>query len=100
MRNSSWSKFGQKDDLTQTQFIRKPVEFYELLYSTEHDIHKYFPVSENCIVTVTSKKEDFNERNADGNLILAAFTTYHARLRLLKMLTGLGTGRCIAIQTQ
>ena len=75
-----------RDSLCQTKFITDPKEYNRLLRTRAKVIHDSHIVSEHCIMVTMSDEEEYNEGNGTSNLAIAAFTTSHARLRLLKLL--------------
>ena len=86
MLNSFWGKFGMRDNLSKTEFIYKPKDFYQLLRSKSRKVQELHLVNENCMMVTHSSDDDYNEGNSSSNIAIAAITTSHARLRLLKML--------------
>ena len=53
MLNSFWGKFGQRDNLTKTQFIYKPKKFFDLLLSKASEIHDLSAVTPEWATTCT-----------------------------------------------
>lgn len=96
MLNSFWGKFGQRDNLTQTSFVYDPTKFFKLLRSEATEIHDMYAVTPECMMMTTSRKEDYNEGGNAVNIAIAAFTTSHARIRLLKPMEILGSRVCYA----
>ena len=90
MLNSIWGKFGMRDNLSKTEFIYKPKDFYKLLNSKTRKVQEIHLMNENCMMVTHSSEDDYNEGNNSSNIAIAAITTSHARLRLLKMLNFLG----------
>jgi hypothetical protein len=90
MLNSFWGKFGQRDNLTQTRFIYNPKKYFDLLRSEAVEIHDIYAVTPECMMVSTSHHDDYNEGGNAVNLAIAAFTTSHARIRLLKPMEKLG----------
>ena len=88
--NSFWGKFGMRDNLSKTEFIHKPKEFYKLLNSKSRKVQELHLVNENCMMFTHSAEDEYNEGNNSSNIAIAAITTSHARLRLLNMLNSLG----------
>ena len=86
MLNSFWGKFGMRDTLSKTEFIHSPKRYFELLSSSHLKIQDIHLVTDKCAMITSSTEEAFNEGNETSNLAIAALTTSHARLRLLKML--------------
>ena len=90
MLNSMWGKFGMRDTLSATEFVTDPSKYYGMLTSKAIEIHDVHAVSQDCVMVTSTAADEYNEGNADTNLAIAAFTTSHARLRLLKMMRLLG----------
>ena len=86
MLNSFWGKFGMRDTLSKTEFIHNPKRYFEVLSSSHLKIQDIHLVTDKCAMVTSATEEDFNEGNGTSNLAIAALTTSHARLRLLKML--------------
>ena len=86
MLNSFWGKYGMRDSFTVTEFIHDAEEYYSLLCSQSKDIHDVHVITEDCVMMTVSAKDEYNEGNPQSNLGIAAFTTSHARLRLLSMM--------------
>ena len=79
-----------RDSFTVTEFIHDAEEYYSLLCSQSRDIHDVHVITEDCVMMTVSAKDEYNEGNPQSNLGIAAFTTSHARLRLLSMMRKLG----------
>jgi len=90
--NSLWGKFGQRDNMTKTKFIREPSEYYSMKYSTQYEI------MDEMIINDESKGEDplisIKYRHKDSelptqnnvNVFIAIYTTSQARLKLYDVL--------------
>ena len=79
-------KFGQRTDLSKTEYFTKPKEMYECLFDTANTIVEMVMVSE-CKMRVSYRKRDeFLEDTAFTNPIIAAWVTAQARLKLYSYL--------------
>ncbi|XP_055344050.1 uncharacterized protein LOC129592111 [Paramacrobiotus metropolitanus] len=90
MLNSFWGKFGQRDNFQETLFINSAKQYFDLLRSEAIEIHSVHAVNANTMMVTKSKKEDFIEGSNSVNIAIAAFTTSHARLKLLNRMEKLG----------
>ncbi len=86
MLNSFWGKFGQRDDLSTTEFIFDPKKYFNLLRAIDRNVTDIHIASDRCVMVNHAPEEEFNMGNSNSNVVIAAFTTSYARLRLLKML--------------
>jgi hypothetical protein len=88
--NSLYGKFGQRDNMSQTEFVTEPSKFYELLLNEKLTDLNFFLLTEEMI-QVNYKYEDiFVKNNYNTNIFLALFTTANARLRLYEKLDEVG----------
>lgn len=87
--NSLWGKFGQRSNLPRTAFVDTATELNGLLQRQDVEVNELLefkgPTIEDDICQVQYKmKTDCVEESATTNIFVAAFTTAHARLMLLK----------------
>ena len=88
--NSMWGKFAQRSGLSQTEIHDDPAEVYKLLQSDTVTVDNIRLINEE-IVEVTYKEDGaFARVNPNTNVVVAAFTTCHARLKLYEVLEKLG----------
>ena len=88
--NSMWGKFAQRSGLGQTEIHDDPAEVHKLLQSDTVTVDNIRLINEE-IVEVTYKEDGaFAKVNPNTNVVVAAFTTCHARLRLYEVLERLG----------
>ena len=83
---SFWGKFGQRSNMTQCTHISSPKEYFDLLTSDQQEVTDINFVSEDMIELRWKYKEDFVETSARINVIIAAYTTAQARLKLYSYL--------------
>ncbi|KAJ8026991.1 hypothetical protein HOLleu_31989 [Holothuria leucospilota] len=83
MLNSFWGKFGQHEDLVKTEIVSEPGRLYDLMKACDETEVKDVRVINDGILEVQFKdKQNFTYTNSRVNVVIAAFTTCHARLRL------------------
>ena len=79
-------KFAQRSNLTKTKMIHEPKEFFELLYSSKFEVCDARLVNDDVVEVQYRNVEEFAEQNNKVNVIIAAFTTAYARLKLYDLL--------------
>ena len=79
-------KFAQRSNLAKTEMVHEPSRFFELLYSAEFEVCDARMVNENMIEVQYRNTEEFAEQNNKVNVVIAAFTTAYARLKLYDLL--------------
>ncbi|XP_065208479.1 uncharacterized protein LOC135837206 [Planococcus citri] len=88
--NSLYGKFGQRNNISQTEFITEPSRFYEILLDESIEINNTFFISEELIQVNFTYKNNFVENSFNTNVMIALYTTANARLRLFEVLDELG----------
>ena len=86
MLNCFWGKFGQRPNMTKTSRITDPVEYFEMMTSDEIEVSSANFVSEEMVKVQWRNTEDFIEPSGRTNVIIAAYTTAQARLKLYELL--------------
>ena len=79
-------KFAQRSNLTKTEIVHQPKRFFELLYSDEFEVSDARIVNDDMIEVQYKSTEEFAEQNNKVNVVIAAFTTSYARLKLYDLL--------------
>ena len=79
-------KFGQRSNLGKTEMITEPQKYYDLLTSDEFEVSNARIVNDNMIEVQYRSVGDFEEPNSKVNVVVAAFTTAYARLKLYGLL--------------
>ena len=88
--NSLWGKFGQRLNLTQTEYVVEPKEFYSILLDdTVDDLHIQF-LTDDMVQMNFNLKNKLVDNHNNTNIFVAAFTTSHAREMLYGVLDKLG----------
>ncbi|XP_070550711.1 uncharacterized protein [Ptychodera flava] len=90
MLNSMWGKFAQSNNFPQLQCIQEPAELLWLLTSEQHTINNLFFVNDNMVAVKHSPRGEFVEGAVNTNVVIAAFTTAYACLKLYDLLEAIG----------
>ena len=88
--NSFWGKFGQRNNMEKTSYFKDPKEFYNLLTEDDKVVKHVTFVNEEMIRINWVQHEDLVDVLPNTNVILAAYTTAQARLKLYSYLEKLG----------
>lgn len=94
MLNSFWGKFGQRENQTKTLVTRDPKELFNLLVSPSEQVNRIKEVNEDVVVANWQHLDEVGESLRTVNVVLAAFTTSQARLKLYEYLEKLGEQVC------
>ena len=86
MLNSFWGKFGQRLNMPKTEIITVPARLYELVFSDEVIVNSVQFFNDELAEVKYANDEEFITPNPRTNVVIAAFTTAHARLRLYSVL--------------
>ena len=90
MLNSFWGKFGQRTNLTQTSYVSDTQKCFDFMTSDQQDIKNVRFVNAECVQVDWLYFEDFIEPSSRTNVVIAAYTTAQARLKLYSYLQHLG----------
>lgn len=82
MLNSFWGKFGQRLNLPRTRYLTEPVKYFDLLTSDEQNVLDVSFVNDEMVRIQWVNNDDFIENTGRTNVIIAAYTTAQARLKL------------------
>ncbi|KAK7598318.1 hypothetical protein V9T40_006553 [Parthenolecanium corni] len=87
--NSLWGKFGQRQNMPQTEFVADPCRFYEILLDERlKDINVIY-VSDEMVQVNYRYIETYVENHYNTNIFVALYTTANARMRLYEQLSRL-----------
>ncbi|XP_046405446.1 uncharacterized protein LOC124170632 [Ischnura elegans] len=84
--NSFWGKFGQRDNLTRTSVVRKVDELYSLLSSPNTEVLRLIEVNDEVLYAHWEEVDEAVTPSPSSSIVLACYTTAHARLELYKYL--------------
>ena len=79
-------KFAQRCNLTKTDRVTEPRELYHYLDSDEYDVRGGQLVNDETFEIQYMENEGFVDENDKVNIVIAAFTTAYARLKLYDLL--------------
>ena len=93
--NSLWGKFGQRGNLAKTLVVKNRETLLNLLTSAEVEVNGLLPVNDETLYVNWRYKDEAltaseSLSSSMTNVVLAAFTTAQARLKLLEYLHVLG----------
>ena len=79
-------KFAQRLNLTKTDRVTEPKKLYAYLDSDQYIVKDVQLVNDETVEIQYIEKEGFAEENKKVNIVIAAFTTAYARLKLYDLL--------------
>ena len=79
-------KFAQRSNLTKTKMVTEPKEFFHFLDPTKYEVSDARLVNDETVEVHYKEKDEFVEQNDKVNIVIAAFTTAYARLKLYDLL--------------
>ena len=88
--NSLWGFFGQQENKLRTKIIRNAAELQALLVCPMTEVAGLLPVNDNVLYMSMRTKEGCYEPLNTANVVLAAYVTAQARLKLYSYLEHLG----------
>ena len=96
--NTLWRKFGQNENLGKTEVITDLKQLFDMLTNPDVEINSLLPVNEDVIYVGWSHRKGAARVSGFTNLVMAAYTTAQARLKLCTYLSALGP-RCAYYDT-
>ena len=90
MLNSFWGKFGQRENQQKTKIVNKPAEFFSMFTNPSICINGVLPINEDTLIVNYEHTEDTYEPLSTVNVVVAAYVTAQARLKLYSYLEQLG----------
>ncbi|XP_028411614.1 uncharacterized protein LOC114534373 [Dendronephthya gigantea] len=97
MLNSFWGKFAQRPNMSKVELIADPQVYFDYLTSDEINVLDANFVNDEVIEIHYENNENFIAPNSKTNVVIAAFTTAYARLKLYDVLDQLQERACITI---
>jgi len=89
MLNSHWGKFGQNPNKSKLTYISDPQEYIDMMTNDGIEVTDLLYVNEEHVALRWMHKNQFVEALPNTNVVLAAYTTAHARLKLYSLLENL-----------
>ena len=94
MLNSFWGKFGQKPNLSKKVVVKTREEFLHYITDDKLIVESSIELSDETLLLTYKLKDDFVEGSCASNVVIAAFTTAQARLKLYDLIYKLGDRVC------
>ncbi len=88
--NSAWGKFAQNQNKPNTVVLNTASKLFELLHSKEIEVNSILPVNDETLYVSWSYRYEALAPSGSTNVVVAAFTTAQARLKLYECLQILG----------
>ncbi|XP_018574534.1 uncharacterized protein LOC108913464 [Anoplophora glabripennis] len=88
--NSFWGKLGQRENQPKTSIVRNPSEFFGMLTNPSIYVNSALPINEDTLVVNWEHKEEAYDPLTTVNVVIAAYVTTQARLKLYSYLEQLG----------
>ena len=89
--NSFWGKFGQRNNLTKTEYFAEPESFFGIISNPTLEVKNVDFPHEFLAQVQYVHADDYLEVLPNTNVVIAAFTTCHARLKLYSYMEKLQT---------
>ena len=84
--NSFCGKFGQRTDVKEVQFINKYEKLYGILMDVTKVIKNFHVLNNDMIMKEYKQSEEFEELSNKTNVIILAFCSAYACIKLWKMM--------------
>lgn len=88
--NSFWGRFALRDNLPRTQIVKTSEVFYDICYNPEISILSLKVINDDTLLISYEFKESSDASTFTSNVLIGAFTTAQARLKLYSYLVKLG----------
>ena len=88
--NSLWGKFGQNPFRGQVEYVTDPERYFQLLQDDTVVVKSVLILNDNMVQMNYDEYRESVRPNPNGNVVIAAFVTAWARLRLYSQLSRLG----------
>ncbi|XP_023312242.1 uncharacterized protein LOC108915368 [Anoplophora glabripennis] len=88
--NSFWGKLGQRENQPKTSIVRNPAEFFGMLTNPSIYVNSALPINEDTLIVNWEHKEEAYDPLTTVNVVIAAYVTTQARLKLYSYLEQLG----------
>ena len=82
----SCRKFAQRPNMTKVKIISDPAEYFDLLSSDQINVTDANFINDELIEVHFENVDEFVEADGKTNVVITAFTTAHARLKLYGVL--------------
>ena len=82
MFNSFWGKFGQRSNMAQVDITDDPSVYFDKFTSESEEVTAINYVSDETVQLIWKLQDDFVEPSGKTSVVIAAYTTAQARLKL------------------
>ena len=86
MLNSLWGKLAQRENMPKTEYLSEPAKFFDLVTNPNKIVKNVDICRENLLLVNWEDTESNVEAHVCSNVIVAAFVTAQARLKLYEPL--------------
>jgi hypothetical protein len=80
-----------QDNRGRREYFQDPIKWYDLINCGQNVLTTWEFINENTLTATYKKEEGYVEQNPTTNVVLAAFTTCWARLRLYETMDHIET---------
>ena len=94
MLNSFWGKFGQKPNMSKKVIVKSRQEYLKYITDDKLIVESDVAINDDTLMITYRQKDEFVDGGAASNVIIAAFTTAQARLKLYDLISKLGDRVC------
>ena len=95
--NSFCGRFGQHDNMPQVELVKDVVRYFRLLTCQSTHVKNIPFVNDDCIELYYTQGDGFVSTSDKTNVVIAAFTTAHARLNFTLSWSFFSNEFCISI---
>ena len=88
--NSFYGKFGQRSNLHKSLLVKDVGTLFKEMCNPEKHIQDFHIINDNVMMLEYTKRDFFDIDSIAGNVVIAAFCTCWARLKLFKTMKKLG----------
>lgn len=88
--NSFYGKFGQRTNMKKTQFVNNVGDLYRLFTDPSKEVIDFHIMSDDIMEVEFKNTTEFEPLSINTNVVVAAFCTSWARLKLLAVMRKLG----------
>ena len=88
--NFFYGKFGQRTNMRKTKFVQDLGEFTNILTDRTKNVTDFHIMNNDVLMIEYEQAQDFEMYSLNTNVVIAAFCTSYARLKLLDVMNKLG----------
>jgi len=92
MLNSFWGELGQRTNLAEITFVTQPGQYCDMMISDEQDIKNERFINDESVQIDWVYNDAFIQASSRTNVVIVAYKTAQARLKLYCYLQSLGIG--------